>query len=194
MGQRTNVDFSRHEVTEIKYDGVLIHHFKRPETINCMLTFINTCGVMTVTGDFGNWVFCREFHPSANNESGVSGGYWDEKLEILSVQKASQYNAEETLKEIEQFKEDFSDNYGREINEEEKEWIESLEQSVDDEFHYAHIAYRENPSSIEYENVPFGKKRHFWLDAVYDGFDALCQALKKKETEIITNQKNIPLC
>lgn len=149
---------------------------------------------MTVTGDFGNWVFCREFHPSSKNESGVSAGYWDEKLQILSVQKPNEYNAEETLKEIKEFKDNFSDYHGRDMNEEEKEWIESLEQSVDDEFHYAHIAYRENPSSIEYENVPFGKKRHFWLDAVYDGFDALCQALKKKETEIITNQKNIPLC
>jgi hypothetical protein len=65
MNRRTKIDFSEHELKITQLEGVLIHEFKRPDTRNCMLVFINTCGVMTVTGDFGNWVFCREFHPSA---------------------------------------------------------------------------------------------------------------------------------
>jgi len=181
QGRRTGIDFSRHEVKVTKSEGVLIHEFKRPDTINCMLVFINTCGVMTVTGDFGNWVFCREFHPSADNESFVSAGYWDEKLEIASVQKSDKYDAEETSKIIKEFKETFEESYGREMNEEESDWVEQLENNVDDEHEYIYLAYRENPSSIDYESVPFGEKRHFWLDAVYDGFEALCDSIKESE-------------
>jgi hypothetical protein len=177
MINRTNIDFSRHQLQVNQLDGVLIHEFKRPDTRNCMLVFINACGVMTVTGDFGNWVFCREFHPSANNESGVSAGYWDEKLQITSVQKSHKYDAEETSKRIDEFKKTFEECYGREMNEEELDWVEELESNVDDEHEYVYLAYREKPSNIDYDSVPFGTKRHFWLDAVYDGFDAICKYL-----------------
>lgn len=180
MERRTSIDFTRHKVKITKLDGLLIHEFKRPDTNNCMLRFINTCGVMTVTGDFGNWVFCREFHPSADNEHGVSGGYWDEKLEISSVQKSHQYDAEKTTLLINEFKENFQDAYGREMNEDEIDWIEQLENNVDDEHEYTYLAYREKPKDIDYESVPFGKKRHFWLDAVYDGFDEICQYLHRE--------------
>ena len=54
-----------------------------------------------------------------------------------------------------------------------------LENNVDDEYEYTYLAYREKPYSIDYESVPFGKKRHFWLNAVYDGFDAICEVLKR---------------
>jgi hypothetical protein len=180
MKKRTDVDFSKHKLKITQLDDVLIHEFKRPDTINCMLVFINTRGVMTVTGDFGNWVFCREFHPAPDNA--VSRSYWDEKLEIASVQKAHKYDPEETLKEIKNFKDEFQNNYGREMNEEELDWVENLESSVDDEHEYIYVAYRENPSHIYYENIPFGYKRHFWLDAVYDGFNAMCEALKADTT------------
>ncbi len=179
VNRRTEIDFSKHELKITKLEGVLIHEFKRPDTRNCMLVFINSCGVMTVTGDFGNWVFCREFHPSANNESGVSGGYFDEKLEISSVQKSDKYDAEETSKRIDEFKKTFEESYGREMNEDEMDWIEQLENNVDDEHEYIYLAYRETPKDIDYESVPFGKKRHFWLDAVYDGFDEICQVMKR---------------
>lgn len=178
MKKRTKIDFSRHQlkITELE-GGVLIHEFKRPDTNNCKIVFINTCGVMTVTGDFGNWVFCREFHPTAN--SGVSDGYWDEKLQISSVQKSDMYDKDETLKRIKEFKESFVSNSGREMNQDEIDWVEQLENNVDDKHEYTYLAYREKPIDIDDESVPYGKKRHFWLDAVYDGFDAICQVLKQ---------------
>jgi len=177
MVRRTNIDFSKHEIKETKFDGVLIHEFKKPNRNIYGLTFINTRGIMTVTGDFGNWVFCREFHPSASNEHGVSGSYWDEKLQMTSVQKSDKYDSEETLKTINEFKETFEDSYGEEMDEEVIDWIERLENNVDNELDYTYIAYQEKPNTIEYEDVPFGEKRHPWLDAVYDGFDAICQKL-----------------
>ena len=182
MNRRTDVDFSRHELTVKKLDGVLIHTFKRPDSNRCSLVFINTCGVMTVTGDFGNWVFCREFHPSPDGY--VSGSYWDEKLEMSSEQKSHKYDSEETLAKIKRFKEEFEDFYGRKMTEEESDWVESLEGSYHDEHEYIYTAYRENPSTIDCESVPFGEKRHFWLAAVYDGFDCICERLKEQETKL----------
>lgn len=183
MKRRTNIDFSKHELKITELNGVLIHEFKIPGTRNCMLVFINTRGVMTVTGDFGNWVFCREFHPFANNDSGVDSGYWDEKLQISSVQKSKKYDTDETIKRIKDFKESFIDTYGREMNSDEADWVERLELSVYDENEYIFAAYRERPESIDYESVPFAQKRHFWLDAVYDGFEAICQVLKQQQGE-----------
>jgi hypothetical protein len=183
MYQRTNIDFSRHKLKVTKFDGVLIHEFKRPETNNCMLVFINTCGVMTVTGDFGNWVFCREFHPSGDREESVNPGYWDEKLEIASKQKAKQFDSEETLRVINEFERTFFESYRREMTDEEIIWVELLKSNIDDEFQYIYVAYRESPGSIDYEDIPFGTKRHFWLEAVYDGFDAICDFIKKENNE-----------
>lgn len=178
MSKRTEIDFSQHKVKVTKLDGVLIHEFKRPDTNNCMLVFINACGVMTVTGDLGNWVFCREFHPSSDTHTKISNGYWDEKLEIASQQKAKVYDADTTLECIKEFSENFEENYGEEMSEPIKEWVDELERNVDDEHEYTYLAYREKPDEIDYESVPFGVKRHFWLDAVYDGFEACCEALK----------------
>lgn len=183
MKRRTNIDFTKHKVEVIQHEGVLIHKFKRPDTMNCAITFINTCGVLSVTGDFGNWIFCREFHPSGNTSEGVSDGYWDEKLQILSQQKAKIYDSEETTKAINEFKDTFNDSYGREMNEEESDWVESLENDVDDEHEYTHTAYRCKPADIDYESVPFGKKRHFWLSAIYDGFEETCKQLKDEQKD-----------
>lgn len=181
MNRRTNVDWSKHEVIEIKNDNVLIHHIKLPNSYVNSVRFINTCGIMAVNGDFGNWIFCREFHPSA--EGYVSSGYWDEKLEINSQQDAKKFDPDATLEQIKEFKESFEESYGREMNEDEKEWVENLIYSAHDESGYIYTAYRENPGTIDFESVPFAKVRHFWLNAVYDAFDEICNRMKIKEQE-----------
>ncbi len=181
MSKRTSFDFSTHELKVIQHDGVLIHLFKKPDSIHGNIKFINTCGIMAVTGDLGNWIFCREFHPSADGHA--DAGYWDGKLQISSKQMPKAYDADETTERINDFKKEFKDNYGRKMNPEEKDWIEKLEENVEDEFEYKIVAYRETPGSIDYESVPYGEKRHFWLDAVYDGFDAMCALLKQEAVE-----------
>lgn len=177
--KRTNVDFSKHELKVTELDGVLIHEFKQPNTTVCKLVFINTHGVMTVTGDFGNWVFCREFHPSADNS--VSDFYFDEKLIINSSQKAYEYDPKQTSKNIKAFKETFSYYFGRRMNDEEVEWVEELEENVWDEFDYTYLIHRKRPTDVDFEDCPLSEKRHRWLDAVYDGFDAICEVLRKEE-------------
>lgn len=68
------------------------------------------------------------------------------------------------------------------MNEEEAEWIEDLKRASDDELEYTNVAYRQTPSTIDTESVPFGKKRHFWLNAIYDAYDIMA--------EIFYNQNN----
>lgn len=174
---RTNVDFSEHEVLITQNQFVNVWHLKRPSSIIHNIKYINTNGVLVVTGDFGNWVFCREFHPS--EEGYVSGGYWDEKLEILSEQKSHAFDSDVTVELISEFEKDFEQYYGREMSEEEKEWIEELKSNVYDEIDYVQVAYRNSPSTIERESIPFGQVRHKWLDAVYDGFDEICKRYRE---------------
>lgn len=173
---RTKIDFSGHKLEVIKSEGVLIHKFKRPDTTANSVVFINTCGVMTVTGDFGNWVFSREFHPSPSQEK-ISNSYWDEKLQNNSIQTASEFDGEATRRAIVEFKEDNICNYSELELEAIEDWIEKLEDSIEDEIEYTFIAYREKPNCIDYENIPFTNKRRFSLEAIYDSFEAICQRL-----------------
>lgn len=180
MDKRTGVDFSEHVVIETHFKND-IHNIDiwdlklLDNTLYHRVTFINSCGNMMVKGDFGNWVFNREFHPS--KDGGVSSYYWDEKLEIGSKQKSHKFDTDKTLKLINKFKDEFDEDYGREMDDEELEWVENLENSVYDEYEYIYTAYRENPPSVETEDVPFGEVRHFWLNVVYDAFDELCKRM-----------------
>lgn len=178
---RTHVDFSKHVLTVKESDvtSTIVYEFMIPGTRMNGLTFINSQGIMAVTGDWGNWIFCREFHPVAGSDN-VSGGYWDEKLQISSEQKSHKFDSEETTARIDTFKETFEESYGREMNEEELEWVEYLERNVDDEHEYVYGAYRQTPKDIDVENVPFGTKRHYWLNVVYDAFDYIVDMENEK--------------
>lgn len=178
MTNRTNRDWSKHVVDTTITDDLRVDWIHVPGTMYDNVKFINTDGVMVVTGDFGNWIFCREFHPSANGS--VSGGYWDEKLEIYSQQKSHKFDADQTLKDIDYYVENYVDEN---TSEEELEWIESLRENVYDELDYTVVAYREKPGDVDYECVPFGEKRHRWLDVVYDAFDEICKRMKDERKQ-----------
>ncbi|MCM8532495.1 MAG: hypothetical protein NE330_15125 [Lentisphaeraceae bacterium] len=98
--KRTDIDFSEHEVIESLSTNAKIWTLKKLNTNIYSVTFINSCGVLAVTGDLGNWIFCREFHPSKDGK--VSDYYWYEKLKISSQQDAKDFNEEETRKAIKQ--------------------------------------------------------------------------------------------
>ena len=102
MKKRTDIDFSKHEVIITKLDNVVepcvIHYLKLPDTRMNSIKFINCGGVLSVTGDYGNWIFCREFHPSEKEY--VSGSYWEEKLRIASCQDPYEYDEDATVAEI----------------------------------------------------------------------------------------------
>lgn len=165
------MNFEKHKLTVEEFGPITVYTFKRPDTINLMTKWIVGLGVTTVTGDLGNWVFCREFHPSKGEK--VSRGYWDKKLEMYSVQKAMEFDSYDTLKAIEEFEKDFEDSYG-EMTGEVEEWLDRLQDKVFDKIEYEQVAYRDKPSFIEYEDVPYGEIRHAQLDLVYNSFDEMC--------------------
>ena len=179
--QRQNIDFSEHKLTITKTDNILIHSFKKPGTIMCSIKFINTNGVMAVTGDFGNWIFCREFHPSA--EGFVSDHYWLEKLSINSIQDGTQFSSELTKKEIEEGINGGLEEYGYSDEKLDKmlEYYKELLDYVDySEWEYTAFAYGELPDFIDAEEVPMVKETMPRLEIVFDAFDIICERLKKE--------------
>ena len=57
--------------------------------------FVNFKGILTVSGDFGNWVFDREFIPSEKNQYCIP--YMNEKLRKSSEQSAGEFDSEATV-------------------------------------------------------------------------------------------------
>lgn len=183
MKRFTDIDWSKHEIIETKSEGYLKHSIKMPNSYTNSVILINTSGIMAVTGDFGNWIFCREFHPSADGE--VSSGYWIGKLGISSCQEPKKYCAESTedaLKErLAELNEEWEPGKRRD---EYKEYLEECLVRVNDELDYTYYAYREMPNFLDYESVVFQKKIDYWLKAVFDAFTEICERMKPKEQEL----------
>lgn len=170
---RTGIDFSKYEVIVKKSEEVTIHHLKKPNTYIGNIKFINTNGILAVTGDYGNWIFCREFHPS--HDGMVSSGYWIEKLRNTSSQEPSEFDEEGTREDINELLDKEED-----LTDQEKYYLnECLEKLGYDEFDYIYFAHRENCGRFQdQECVPHRKKIKYWLEAVFDGFEEMCKRMK----------------
>lgn len=179
--KRTDVDFSSHELIERRVGGVdgvrLTHTLKHPDyEKQYKINFINADGVLVVTGDYGNWIFCREFHPSA--EGSVSGGYWMEKLEMYSTQQGTEYNSELTEKEIEEGINGGLEEYGYTGDKLEKavEYFKELLYYVEEnDFNYCAYAFPNKPSFMDYDEVPYVKTTKHRLSIVFDAFEEICK-------------------
>lgn len=171
--KRSRIDFTKHQLDIVNNENVLIHTLHLNNLNRLKVVFINCQGILSVTGDFGNWIFAREFHPTPNGS--VSDGYWCEKLRMHSEQTSSVYDEEATLEEIK----DYRDNHLSETKDEQEiSWLEQLESLVDDELEYTYYAYREKPENVDYEYIPFGKTMHPRLGIIFDAFEAICEKLK----------------
>ncbi len=186
-GTRTDIDFSEHIVIETKQDNLLIYDFRIPETQMNRIQFINTNGILAITGDFGNWIFCREFHTSKDGY--VSDHYWCEKLQISSTQTYSDYSSKETKEELrrklkEYIEEQKSEDENFNEHDEENEILEYFKECirrVDDELDYTSYAYREYPDGLDGEDVVFVKEIKYRLKLIFDAFDEMCRRLKENE-------------
>jgi hypothetical protein len=177
-GKRTEIEFDQHELIITQSEGLLVHYLKKPNEIYDSVKFINTNGILAVTGDYSNWIFCREFHPTA--DGGVSDGYWHEKLRISSTQVATEFDSESTKKEIEKLLAEEED-----LTDEEKEYLSGcLDHADEGEFDYEYYAHRENCGRFEdHEYVPHEKKLNIQLQAVFDSFDEICRRMKSGEVK-----------
>jgi hypothetical protein len=187
--KRSNWDFSNHthrvEIFKSKEGNEMrADHFREGNSSIGYIKFVNDSYGLSVFGDFGNWVFCRPFHPSA--EGFVSEMYWNEKLKIGSSQDHAKYDSEGTAKEIEQLIKSGLKEYGYKGKElkQAKEWFKDLLTYTDDEVEYLYHAYRcwEKPSFIDYEQIPLCKKGSVQLEIIFDAFDEICNRLKLQST------------
>lgn len=166
--RRTEVNFDKHVLTEKKTDDLYIIKFAKPDTSCDSITFINTNNIMAVTGDYGNWIFCREFHPSPDGY--VSDGYWCEKIRIASTQETSNYDPNATREEIERLIKD------EELDQSEKEYLNDLLSYVDEsEERYLVYAHDHLPNNRDHEFVPHMKSLNSWLEVIFDAFDEICR-------------------
>ena len=182
MKTRQNVDFSKHDLIVKKEKGFSTYQLKKPGTIIFNIKFINNNGVMLVIGDVGNWVFCREFAPSIGGF--VSDDYWLEKLTINSVQEGSEFNSEETEKEILQGINGELKEIGYEGDKlhEVVEYYSNLLDYVEcSEWEYTAYAYNNFPSFLCAEDVPFVKVIKNRLQIVFDAFEEICNRLDFKD-------------
>lgn len=178
IGKRSGIDFSNHNLKILKSDDLLIHYLKKPDTICDSIKYINTQGIMAITGDYSNWIFCREFHPSENGMS--SEQYWIEKLKISSCQEPAKYDSERTHSYIKEILADPD----RDLDDNAKEYLENLLTLTDDELEYTYKAYREMPGKWDYEDIPYIKSINFHFLAILDGFDEICRRIRDKEETI----------
>lgn len=180
MKSRTDIDWSNHKVDVTEHPGVLIHHIRIDGRSLHNVKFINAGGILAVTGDFGNWIFCREFHPS--KEGGVSDGYWNEKLRISSVQDSDEWDAEATKRQlIHQLSEYLLDKGETHEDQTTEYYQECISKCDEHEFDYTYYAYREYPSNWDSECVVFVKKTKQSLKCVYDAFDEICRRIKEND-------------
>lgn len=197
MWNRTCIDFSQHILTTKIYktdnwETIRVDEFYKPNTITHWLKFVNTSNSLAVTGDFGNWLFCRPFIP-VNNWEKISSMYWAEKLRNSSTQHAGAYDSEtaykeieEKIKELEENIEDYViDNEWQEEFDEIIDWWRSLLDYTENEIEYQYHAYDcdwMRPASIDHEEIPNWFKWHFWLEVVFDAFEEICKRLPIEKT------------
>lgn len=176
-----DIDWSKHDLKITKSPTYHMAELKIPGSMMGRIKFTNIDGVLLVTGDYGNWVFCRKFIPSADF-GGVSDGYWLEKLSIHSEQEYKDYSSEETEKELQReiaaIKRDWDDEYKRD---ELIEYYEECLNHTDDYYDYI-IAMREIPSWADHEYYILCYETKPRLKILFDAFEEICNRMKIEET------------
>lgn len=175
--KRTRIDFSKHELIIEESDNLKVHYLKKPGTFYDSIKYINTSGIMAVTGDYSNWIFCREFHPGITDHELAQVGYWKEKLKIGSCQEPSSFDPDRTTEAINEILSDPNQN----LDVKSIEWLNELLGLVNDEYEYIYHAYRETPDNWDSESVPFVKSVSYHFLAILDGFDEICYRLRAAE-------------
>lgn len=175
------MDWSKHELIEELNDTAKIWRLKKPNTITQAVNFINIDGVLLVTGDYGRWSFCREFHPGGED---VSPPYWLEKIRIGSTQETSVFDREylqEQLKDkIEKLIEDYADDYGNSDFVKTLQFYADLQDFDGIEAEYISYVNDNKPGCLEWESMPTGKKTDNWLEVIFDAFNEITRRIKEK--------------
>lgn len=178
---RTNTDFSKHVIGHLKTAEIEQFYFHKPGTRieSVCFTILNTdqAANLVVTGDFGNWIFCRRFHP--DTDAKVSEGYWCEKLRMYSNQHSHVFCGETAQNQIREMMADPD----AEITAEEWDWLSRLNEAAEEGEWQYHATAMEYPDTFEAENIPRGLRLDYSLEAVFDAWEAMANMLKNTNKE-----------
>jgi len=182
--KRTNINFNKHELITKYSDDFKMYKLKIPNSSYEHISFVNTQGVCLVIGDFGNFVFCREYHPIV--EGYVSDEYWCEKYRISTGHKTHEWDYEATRQALQSGIDGELEEYGYIENQltEMKSYYRTLLQCTDlSEQEYLDYAYQKYiPNFITLEDVPFCEKIKYRFLIVFDAFEEICNRLTKIDT------------
>jgi hypothetical protein len=175
--RKTSWDFTKYDLTIEKSDNCLIHTLHNGGASCGKVIFINTKGIMAVTGDFYNWIFCREFHPSEDGY--VSEDYWCEKLQIASGQNGYIYDSDKTDEELNRMIKIGCEEYGYEGDELEqmKQYYSDCLMYTDDKEEYRVYAYDNLPDFVDYESIIEEEVIQKQLLIIFDAFNEICNRL-----------------
>jgi hypothetical protein len=210
MNKKRNpkIDWSKHIVKTIQSENFLKTSLTIPDREEeNSVNFINTSGVLVVTGAYGNWIFSQEFQPSV--EGCVDDGYWIQKLEDNSIQDPVVFSEEATRKKLlEMLREEIWECYGESIPNnigeiedcstydleellkgyhtpliKEIEYLKGCLDELNVGSHRSYITYAadELPGSLDSESIVEKFGIHFQLLAVFDAFDEICQRMQKEK-------------
>lgn len=179
MRKKIKINWKKHLLTYHSSPTGRVHILKQPNTSDHSVIFINSMGVMSVTGDFGNWIFCREFHPSPGAK--VSEAYWVEKLKIASTQQPMEFDPDETRKQLrKEIREIGTNGYDPDTKRIIKGYYENCLAIIDDG-NYFFEATQEVPDGFDSEYVVYCEKPKIWLLCIFQAFNEICRRLEIEE-------------
>ncbi|WP_044213509.1 hypothetical protein [Flammeovirga sp. OC4] len=184
MEDKPKYDFSLHThtvdiFTNSKGEEIRIDTFQEEDYRMGLVKFKNDENGLTVTGDFGVWVFERNFIPCKGFK--INKMYWSEKLIATSIREYCEYDPIQTCEAIEAIINNDLEDWGYEGEELEnqKEFYEDLLNYVDDEIEYKYHAYRSLfPFDVDHDGIPYFKKGSVKLDVIFDAFEEICRRMK----------------
>lgn len=170
----SNPIFANHEFRYFKDEYCTIFELKHKK-YNQMyrVRFTNTDGKLLVTGDYGNWVFDREFHPSANKSDRAFIGYFLEKLRTNSAQDACVFNSDVVSEQINEIILDEEID----LTDDEFAYLKNL-LTYTEEYEYIYHAIHDSVGRFkDGELIPRGKTIKPQLQHIFDAFNEMCDRL-----------------
>lgn len=180
MSNRTNTDFSKHQLDIKKKEGISIYRLHLNFSHSKSVVFINANGVMAVTGDYYNWIFCREFNPE--KEVQVDDRYWAEKLEINSGQKAYEFSPTQTVDMLNEYINDADEYWNEEKANEVREYYQGCIDNVgQDGNEYQYYALTNLPSFLEPGQIAYETELKYGLRFIYDAYEEVIAKVKSEK-------------
>lgn len=183
MEKYSEFDFSNHNLKVEEYEHITIHTLQLSETSSRLkVRFMNIPSHLIIDGDFGSWMFCRNFYPNGRYDDYCQPSYWMEKLRMDSSQDPAKFDKDETEKELLEGINGGLEEYGYE-GDKLKEAIEFfddlLQFYLDDEIEYQYQAFRKLPYFMDCEQIPYVRTAPIQLLIVFDAFNEICNRLKQ---------------